>query len=188
MVVAKVLMSEPNYFELLGLPQTFDLDRNALIHNYRQLQARLHPDNFAHAGAVEKRLAVQQSALINDALQTLKQPLSRAIYLLTLYDRKLDAQQSHTDSSFLIEQMQLREALEAIANSEQPQDKLDAFMDDLRQRIQSLTSEISGLFSSYQNEAQAGLLDQIESRIVKMQFLQKLLHNAQEMADSFDNY
>ena len=73
-----------NYFELFSLPIKFEIDKTILIDRYRQLQHLVHPDKFANAGAHEKRLSVQQSAFINEALQTLKDPLLRAKYILKL--------------------------------------------------------------------------------------------------------
>ncbi|MCK5666727.1 MAG: hypothetical protein KAI17_24725, partial [Thiotrichaceae bacterium] len=61
-----------NYFSLLGLPVSFVIDKNKLTSNYHDIQKSIHPDNFANATELERRLSVQKSAQINDALQTLK--------------------------------------------------------------------------------------------------------------------
>ena len=91
----------------------FDVDLNHLSQSYQTLQKAVHPDRFAHASSQEQLLAVQKSAEINDAYQTLKQPLKRAEYILTLRGVEMpNEQQSFSDThSFLMQQMELREML-----------------------------------------------------------------------------
>ena len=71
-----------NFFELFNLPIGFEIDTQDLAERYRSLQAAVHPDKFASSSDLERRIAIQQSARINEAFQTLKNPLQRARYLL----------------------------------------------------------------------------------------------------------
>lgn len=67
-----------NHFDLFGLPQAFALDTARLDQAYRDIQAEIHPDRFAHAGESEQRLAMQWATKVNEAYQTLKKPFERA--------------------------------------------------------------------------------------------------------------
>ena len=99
-----------NYFELFGLPSQFQLDGSLLSSQFRELQKRFHPDNFASASERDRLMAVQKASEINDAYQVLKSPLSRAEYLLA--ENGVDIrgeQQTMSDPMFLMEQMELRE-------------------------------------------------------------------------------
>ncbi|PMH37558.1 co-chaperone HscB [Vibrio sp. 10N.286.49.B3] len=117
-----------NHFELFGLPLQFQLDGSLLSSQFRDLQRRFHPDNFATASDHERLLSVQQAAQINDAYQVLKKPISRAEYLLSLQGIDLRSeQQTLQDPMFLMEQMELRETLEDIAHSSDPEDALFEF-------------------------------------------------------------
>ena len=101
-----------NYFQLFDIEASFDVDLNQLSQTYQTLQKAVHPDKFAHASAQEQLIAVQKSSQINDGYQTLKQPLKRAEYLLTQRGVELpNEQQSFSDNSFLMRQMELREML-----------------------------------------------------------------------------
>ncbi len=42
-----------NHFDLFGLPHAFALDAERLDKAYRDIQAQIHPDRFAHAGESE---------------------------------------------------------------------------------------------------------------------------------------
>jgi molecular chaperone HscB len=48
-----------NHFELFGLSAAFGLETEALEHSYREIQSRVHPDRFAHAGDAERRASLQ---------------------------------------------------------------------------------------------------------------------------------
>ena len=111
-----------NYFELFDLPVGFWVDREQLGERYRQVQRELHPDRYAGASAHEQRLAVQYSALINEAYATLRKPLPRALYLLELSglsQESIAGQQ--IDGGFLMVQIELREKLESIGELVDPE-------------------------------------------------------------------
>ena len=63
---------------------TFDIDTAELAVRYRELQRRVHPDKFANASDQERRLSLQMTAQVNEAFQTLKDPVRRGRYLLSL--------------------------------------------------------------------------------------------------------
>ena len=65
-----------SYFQLFGLPRSFEIDAAQLDSRYRELQRIVHPDRYVNAGDQERRLAMQQATRINEGYQTLKDPLS----------------------------------------------------------------------------------------------------------------
>ncbi|STL12439.1 co-chaperone HscB [Escherichia coli] len=69
-----------DYFTLFGLPARYQLDTQALSLRFQDLQRQYHPDKFASGSQAEQLAAVQQSATINQAWQTLRHPLMRAEY------------------------------------------------------------------------------------------------------------
>lgn len=66
-----------DYFTLFGLPASYTLSLEQLAVRYQDLQRQYHPDKFASAPAAEQLAAVQHSATINQAWQTLRHPLTR---------------------------------------------------------------------------------------------------------------
>ena len=67
-----------DYFTLFGLPAGYEIDTQALAARFQDLQRQYHPDKFASGTQAEQLAAVQHSATINQAWQTLRNPLSRA--------------------------------------------------------------------------------------------------------------
>jgi molecular chaperone HscB len=78
-----------DYFTLFGLPAQYQIDIQALTSRFQDLQRQYHPDKFA--SGLSRTAAVQQSATINQAWQTLRNPLTRAEYLLSLHGFDLPA-------------------------------------------------------------------------------------------------
>ncbi len=110
--------STPTHFELFGLPQSFAIDRQRLDARFRELQRTVHPDRFAAAGDLERRWSAQQATRINEAYQILKDPLRRGRYLLELAGIAHDDEHRTTrDVAFLMEQMELREALAEVRSA-----------------------------------------------------------------------
>ena len=102
-----------NHFAFFGLPEHFAIDATALDRAYRDVQAQVHPDRFAHAGATEQRVAMQFATRANEAYRVLREPLQRAIYLCTL--RGQDPANEHDTKMagpFLMQQLEWREALD----------------------------------------------------------------------------
>jgi molecular chaperone HscB len=93
-----------------------DVDLAGLEQAYRERSLQVHPDRFTTAEARERRFALEQSTLLNDAYRTLKDRASRAFYLLKLHGLDLSREdagnQKDMPLSFLEEVMQLREALD----------------------------------------------------------------------------
>jgi molecular chaperone HscB len=109
-----------NHFELFGLPARFAIDTAALETRYHELQREVHPDRFAAAPDLERRASMQLATRVNEAYQTLKSPLRRAVYILQL--RGVDPEfETNTamPPEFLMEQMSWRERIEA--GSEKPE-------------------------------------------------------------------
>jgi len=138
-----VLDFSKNHFELFGLPQSFRVDAELLAERYRALQQALHPDRYAAAGDREKRLSMQASTRVNEAFRTLKDPLERARYLLSLYLGDQGSEKETTqDMAFLMEQMELREALAEAKSKSDPIAAVDEVLDRLADQSSALIAQL----------------------------------------------
>jgi molecular chaperone HscB len=120
-----------NHFELLGLPTAYAVDPSKLESGYRQLQSQVHPDRFAAAPEAERRVAMQWAARANEAYRTLRDPVGRARYLLSL--KGFDTgEETNTamPADFLMQQMEWREAV-AEARGERDAARLESLRADI---------------------------------------------------------
>lgn len=99
-------------FATLGTPRRFELDLVALEKTHRELSRALHPDRFAHAGASERRAALEQAASVNEAWRILRDPIRRAEALFRVEGIAVgETNEPKASPSVLMEVMEQREAL-----------------------------------------------------------------------------
>ncbi|XDJ35205.1 MAG: Fe-S protein assembly co-chaperone HscB [Burkholderia sp.] len=146
-----------SYFELFHLPTQFALDIPALDAAYRAVQSEVHPDRFAAVGDAQKRIAIQWATRANEAYQTLRDPLKRAIYLLSLRGVEVGAENITTmEPAFLMQQMEWREAIEDAVGAKNA-DALDALLGKLRKEEHARLDKLEALLDrpSTQGEVEA---------------------------------
>jgi molecular chaperone HscB len=73
-----------DYFSFLGVPRKLNLDVADLEQRFRALSRQFHPDYFYNAAPAERRASLERSSYLNDAYRTLRQPITRLEYLLSL--------------------------------------------------------------------------------------------------------
>jgi molecular chaperone HscB len=154
-----------NHFDLFGLTPRFSIEGEALERSYREIQSKVHPDRFAHAGDAERRASLQWTTRVNEAFQVLKNPVTRARHLLELHGVDV-AFETNTamPPEFLMQQMELRETLEQ-AKDAASLDLLRADLTKERNQIEEAIAEAIDVKKDYSGAA--GL-------VRKLQFLHRL--------------
>jgi len=156
------------------------LDTGSLSERYRELQKVVHPDRFASASEQEQRVALQQSIMVNEAFEVLRDPLKRAIYMLELKGVKMNQDTATTsDGVFLMQQMELREALAEVPQQSDPLAKLDELMTEISVLIKTQIAQLAIQLE----ESTPDQLNAASESVSKMQFLNKL-HSEAEMVEA----
>jgi len=102
-----------DYFSVFSLEPKLNLDMPALEHEFHRLSRKLHPDRFARAEENEKEWSLADTALLNDAYRTLKDPLRRTEYLLKLLGAEIgDGHESKEEKSVRVPVDLLEEVFE----------------------------------------------------------------------------
>jgi molecular chaperone HscB len=102
----------PDHFERLGLPRRFAVDPVAVEGEYLARSRAVHPDFHQLGSSAEQRASLELSAALNEAYRTLKDPVRRAEYLLTLHGGPTAQQEKDLDQAFLMDMLDLRERIE----------------------------------------------------------------------------
>ena len=171
---------QQDFFHLFNLPLHFHLDITLLEQHYRDLQSQFHPDKFTHLSDAERRLSMQWSTRINEGYLTLRNPLNRARYLLSLHG--VDTQEESNTAmpaDFLMQQMEWREALD-----EGRQAKDHAVLDEMEQHMQhtrhTLEQELArDLDDTHDYTAASGI-------VRKLKFLEKFAEEINSAYDELD--
>ena len=142
-----------DYFSVFGLEERLDLDLAALEHEFHRLSRKVHPDRFARSGDNERQWSLADTALLNDAYRTLKDPLHRTEYLLKLRGAEIGAEHSGKDRkdpsrvpADLLEEvfelnMQLEEMRTAHKMGEEDPD-LQASLEQAKRKFDGLEQEV----------------------------------------------
>jgi len=166
------------HFELFGLPQSFEIDHELLDSRFRELQRAVHPDRFASASDQARRISMQQATRINEGYETLKDPLRRGRYLLELGGYEFnDEHHTTSDPEFLVEQMELREALGAVRDSAVP-------LETLEEIIGRIATDSDALVEKLKDNLAAGSAqnhDMAADTLMKMQFFRRLNEEAGDL-------
>ncbi|MGR3808504.1 Fe-S protein assembly co-chaperone HscB [Pasteurella testudinis] len=165
-----------NPFELFNLAVAFHLDTALLSQRYLELQKQYHPDNAATAAQQQQLAAVQKAAEINDAYQILKSPRRRAEAILALnWQQSLNPEETVRDTEFLMQQLLLREDLEAAACACN-----EADIAALRTKAEGLqTQQLQAIEDAIRQKDWRSLKQQID----RLKFVEKLLQEVDHIED-----
>jgi molecular chaperone HscB len=160
-------------FTLLGLSRAFTLERAQLDAAWKTLQGQVHPDRFAAQGAASQRVAMQWAVRVNEAYQRLKDPLKRAAYLCELAGAPVQSESNTAmPGSFLMQQMQWREALEDATTVDEVQVLSEEVLQDRQARLARVTDllDVSAQPALAAQEVRAlmfidRLLEEIDARL-----------------------
>lgn len=155
-VKVQPLSKELDYFTCLSLPRLLNIDPATLEAKYYELSRAFHPDFFQAKTETEKQISLGNSALLNTAYGTLKDPVQRAEYLLKLEAGSAKDIRNTPPADLFEEILELQEDLEAFRSASgdtgeaaQYRTKLLADRTLLEERQQAMDSKLASLFAKW---------------------------------------
>lgn len=168
------------YYSLFGLPECFALDVGKLDTAYRQVQAQVHPDKFAHRPETERRIAMQWATLANEAHRVLRNPLPRARYLLERRGVDVEAERNTSMSpAFLMQQIEWRESVD---ESRDDPDALQRLGKDLERDERVMLDDVRRALDEEQDLQAAAEL------VRRLMFMEKLRHEIDDALIQLDSH
>ena len=170
-----------NYFEIFSVPISTAPDLNQLKEKNHELQQQVHPDRFANSDDAEKREAMQITSLVNEAYNTLKVPVTRLQYMLTLKGVDMNGEtDTSMDGMFLMQQMELREEIADIRSQSDPLDALDTMSRDLKTQAENLLLNFAEFYE--QDE-----LEKSREVVRKLQFINKAQKEVNDITEQLED-
>lgn len=164
-----------SYFKIMDCDYTFTLNTQKLQRRYLQLQRTLHPDNFSQKSVKEQEYSESQSALVSKAYKTLLKPLSRGLYMLELEGMHLkEGTDSVAESHFLMELMEINEALEEAQTPEE----VNKIAQDTNGKLTVLTQQIDAALHE-------GELDTAKDLLTQMKYYANIEEKVKEKLSDF---
>ena len=171
---------ENNFFDLFGIEKTYSIDRQQLRDRFLALQKKFHPDNYASASEQDRRISAQYAAQINEAFTTLKDPVQRGRYMLSLQGMSTDEElDTSMDPEFLMQQIELREELDA-ARLLSP-DALNKLSDKVESDFAARTTRVGEILDG----ADEPDLDTARHLLRELQFLSRMRTEIESAEESF---
>jgi len=143
-----------DYFEVFGLPRILGIDLAALEKTFHELSRKYHPDYFSTAPPSEKTQAVRMTALLNDAYRTLRHPIRRVGYLLSLYGFKSDG--SKVPQALLMEVFEINEQLEDVKAGRASVEEIDSLRAQIKDKRERFDTELSQASLEWDELVEAG--------------------------------
>ncbi len=156
-VKVQPLSKELDYFTCLGLPRKLNIDPTNLENKFYELSRSFHPDFYQTKSETERTISLGNSALLNTAYRTLKDPIQRAEYLLRLEAGSAKDIRNSPPADLFEEILSLQDDLEEFRASagQTPEAvaplraKLQADRELLEKRQQEMESRLFRLFDTW---------------------------------------
>jgi molecular chaperone HscB len=186
-----------DYFSFLGVPRKLNLDLANLEQRFRALSRQFHPDYFYNAPPAERRASLERSSYLNDAYRTLRQPITRVEYLLSLEgmnrreaERAGEAESGNMVPPALLEEVfALNEELDAVreqraagAPAAQWKSRLQAAGEPIERKRAEHEADLETLFARWDEAVDRGAEDErrqvlhaLRERMLERNYIHNLL-------------
>uniref|UniRef100_A0A8D8VN85 Iron-sulfur cluster co-chaperone protein HscB, mitochondrial n=1 Tax=Cacopsylla melanoneura TaxID=428564 RepID=A0A8D8VN85_9HEMI len=157
-----------NYYDLLGLNQSFLIDTEEFGLGLKQLQRQLHPDKFTLKSKKERDISTAYSSFINKAYGTLEHPYERGVYLLSLHNITIN-DQTKTHPKFLMEMFDLNEQLDQAKTPE-----------EMGKMLKPIREELHELYADTYISFEKNDLKKATDQVIRIKYLYNLEHKIDE--------
>ena len=184
-----------DYFSFFELPRKLRLDEAELEKSFYALSRQFHPDYFMGAGLEEQQASVDRSSMLNDAYRTLRNPVARAKYLLTIEGYKEAEKKAPPD--LLEEVFELNMQIEELRAAKKTGDEdeaaearssIEEALTDLHKKLQGIDQRLSTLFEEWDSaldreatpEEQKPLLNRMSDLLSHRSYIRNLVRDIKE--------
>ena len=171
-----------DYYALLGWERRLALSEADLQRRFYELSRVLHPDRFMRKSEAEREYSLDASSTLNDAYRTLRDPVKRAEYVLTLEGFDVAEQRSKDVPPELLEEVfELNMALEEMRDgdaSARPQ--LVEARDNFVGLLDGSDGSLAALFAAYDAQPSRETLVKIRGVLNRRKYIQNLVNEVEK--------
>lgn len=139
-VKVQPVSKELDYFTCFGIPRRLALDPQQLETKFYELSRAFHPDFYQNKSDAEQTISLGNSAMLNTAYRTLRDPIQRAEYLLDLEAGSVKEIRTTPPADLFEEILELQDTLDEFRASDRTSDAAAA----LRSKLQSERTALEG--------------------------------------------
>lgn len=149
------LPEQADYFDILGIPRRLVVDPNALQKRYYELHRRLHPDLYQTGPQPARQASLRNTAAVNQAYRTFRDPIDRGIYWLSLRGEALGANNNRVPPELAALVFEMQEKLEELREARRTDgngaliEEVRAARTELAERQQALMDQLERNFAAW---------------------------------------
>ena len=172
-----------NYFQFYDIPLSFNPDQTLVKKKFYELSKTYHPDFYINESEEKQQEILEKSTLNNKAYQTLSNTAKLLPYLLSLQGVLLEGEKYNLPQSFLMEMMEVNEALMEL-EFDADEEGIEKAITDVELMEKSLENELSRAIAQYENEAEE-VKNIVLDLIKDIYYRKKYLLRIRESIDKF---
>lgn len=187
-VVASSPAREADYFSLFGLPRKLALDVDDLGARYYALSRRFHPDLLQDRPPAERDAGVRATAIVNNAYRTLKDPVQRGLYWLSLHGESLGRDNERVPAELAAQVFEVQEKLEELrdararGDASREEGRVRAIRDGLRARMRDFDARLEANFrrNDLTEGDDAAALGRTKAVLSELHYMRTLLRDVEK--------
>ncbi len=155
-VKVQPVSKETDYFTCFGFPRRLTIDQSKLEAKFYELSRAFHPDFYQSKSETEQTISLGNSATLNSAYRTLRDPIQRAEYLLDLEAGAVKEIRNSPPADLFEEILELQDTLNeyraadrSSTTGQQLRTKLQTEQLTLEQRKQDMETSLQQLFTDW---------------------------------------
>ncbi|MCS6286708.1 MAG: Fe-S protein assembly co-chaperone HscB [Nitrospira sp.] len=155
-VKVQPVSKELDYFTCFGFPRRLSIDQQQLESKFYELSRAFHPDFYQNKSGEEQTISLGNSAMLNTAYRTLRDPIQRAEYLLDLEAGAVKDIRTTPPADLFEEILELQDTLDEFRASDRTSDaaatlrtRLQSERATLEQRQRDMETQIQRLFGRW---------------------------------------
>lgn len=155
-VKVQPVSKELDYFTCFGFPRRLSIDQQKLETKFYELSRAFHPDFYQNKSDAEQTISLGNSAMLNTAYRTLRDPIQRAEYLLDLEAGSVKEIRTTPPADLFEEILELQDILDEFRASDRTsgaaaalRTQLQSERATLEQRQRDMEAQIQQLFGRW---------------------------------------
>lgn len=155
-VKVQPVSKELDYFTCFGFPRRLSIDQQKLETKFYELSRAFHPDFYQNKSDAEQTISLGNSAMLNTAYRTLRDPIQRAEYLLDLEAGSVKEIRTTPPADLFEEILELQDTLDEFRASDRTSEaaaalrsKLQSERTALEDRQRDMETELQQLFGRW---------------------------------------
>jgi len=171
-----------NYYDFFGLAHNLSLDLADLENRFYSLSRQYHPDRYTLKSREEQQYALDATAILNDAYRTLRDPLTRAEYLLKENGFDIGEQGSKNVPPELLEEVfELNMALEELrGGDDSARPALEEALVKFLGMRDSIDHELAEKFRQYDTSRDRNVLGEIRGILNRRRYIRNLVSEVEK--------